>query len=156
MPFEIFCSVKRSVEKEDSLTECSIFLLRDDIDLVDKVIEHRRVCSDGEAVLGTFKVVSFSKKLLVVQRITGSVVVNKCDLFYIDRPVIFQVETSKYVSGFIFEGKNWKLASSKKWQSKNFELPDSGSQSVGVVTLNNLQYDVHKIDNGFIAVPTLP
>ena len=51
-----------------------------------------------------------------------------------------------------FLGKNWKLASDKKWKEvTGFSQSDLG-ESVGTKTINKVDCDIYKASTGFIAI----
>lgn len=152
MPFDLLCAIKK-VRVDGPVFDCNMFLLQENLDIIDKVVEHRRVGADNkESLLGKFKILSISNKNIVLHRLEGEEFIKSHDVIYLERQITQQLQSNIIlISGYGFDGKNWKLASAKKWVKKQFERPCS--PPLGTVTFDTVAHDVHKIDSGFVAVP---
>lgn len=61
------------------------------------------------------------------------------------------IQPAKTDGTLVFIGKNWKLSSDKKWKKlSGFVPPTSGL--MGKKTINNVEYEIHRTDSGFLAV----
>jgi hypothetical protein len=143
---KLVATVKSSLEDGDVI-KCKIFLL-DDIDLVGKIIEQHRH-TDEEQIVGKFIVLESSKPELVVRRIDGSLSLDMCDSLYVQLEDEVSQPISTKVNAYSFNGKNWKLASIKKWKPCKIDRPNS--ECIGIVNLHT-SCKVFKTDDGFVAI----
>jgi hypothetical protein len=153
MKSELIATVKQEFGATPETFECRVFLLREDLDLTGRIVEHKR----GEEVLGAFVLESITKDFFKMRRTSGSDTPIVTDSFYVqleDAQVATAQEAPRgpVVSGYMFSGKNWKLASVKKWKNGQVESP-SKSKPVGEINLFGHQCEVHKTDSGFVAIP---
>lgn len=153
MRSELIATVKQGYGSTPDTFECRVFLLREDLDLTGRIVEHKR----GEEVLGAFVLESITKDFFKMRRTSGSETPIVTDSFHVeleDSQINAAQEThhGSVVSGYTFAGKNWKLASVKKWKNEQVERPSS--KPVGEINLFGNQCEVYKTDPGFVAIPT--
>jgi hypothetical protein len=146
MQSALIATVKRGQQGDSDPIKCSIFLLRNDLDLIGRTLEHRRETT----ILGTFSVESIAVDVFSLRRLDGGEPIVSGDVFYaqLEEPKMEIVST--LVKGFVFSGKNWKLASPKKWKDGSVESPSS--KPVGEVNLSGNLCDVFKLETGFVAI----
>lgn len=146
----LLCTVKKT-SSEDGKTACSVFMLQDPMELVGKEITQIRV----EERIGTWRVLESEKRgrELVLERLSGDVEIEPCDAFYVDLPepvVIVPGVRAQFEQAYVFSGKNWKLATEKKWQEKVVNV--GGFERVGETRLRGKPHRVLKGPEFFAAV----
>ena len=160
MRFELVATVRQVASSLDDKVHCPVFLMRDDLDLVGRTLQHRRFIDGVENTIGILTVEGVEKRSFALRRLDarlpdGSNDIVAGDALYVqleDLPVVKKEVV--LVKGFLFNGKNWKLASSKKWEARRFEKPRS--RPVDEVRLAGRMCDVYQTDNGWAAIPVEP
>jgi hypothetical protein len=165
---ELFCTAKGTVVEVGGCIECAVFMLRDWKLEPGTRIEQRR----EEGVVAIWELVDLSPKLLVLKLAEkvpmvgpeGEINIEQADGFYAAAPALVvpkapvspwsppPVETnsgSETASVLVFTGKNWKLASPKKWVPMKISL--AGCQIIGDIIINGKGYFVHRLPEGFAA-----
>ncbi len=91
-----------------------------------------------------------------------------CELPHVKNPmtVVYEVKMSNnevedttethiapaFTEGVLtFAGKNWKLASDKKWKKVSGFLSEEKTPSLGTKQIGQFQYEIHKTSGGFLA-----
>jgi hypothetical protein len=153
---EVFCSVKTVIENGDSL-ECSVFILQKWKFESGTIFEQRR----EDNVVATLELVEQTAKALVFKKTDTSIEFG--DILYVEPPVeIVPIVTSPDIDVLVFSGKNWKLASPKKWVPTRLMSSSIESamkkEKLGETNLLGKNCDVCRITNSleetiFVAVP---
>ena len=157
---DIFCTVRSATDNGDNV-ECSVFMLRR-LNLKPGVqLDQRRDTGEGPSIVASWEFVSQTDKTLVLKKgDLGAYFIEQSDGFYANVPedVIAEHKTEEHQpmnqdiasqSVLIFAGKNWKLASPKKWVSASILLDETAH--VGELSINGKQYDIFKLNEGFAA-----
>lgn len=144
----LVCTVKSAVT-EGEKTACSVFMLAQPKDFVGTVLFQYK---DG-AKVGSWSVESYEKSLVLV-RVDGSLELEQCDYLFGEITVVEQPPPSQNKFGhfLVFEGKNWRLASEKKWREKLVNI--AGFEHVGDTTIKGKPFMIMKGPELFAAVPT--
>jgi hypothetical protein len=160
---DLFCTVKSATDNGDRV-ECSVFMLQNlRLEPGTQVDQHRE--TNGESVIvASWELVEQTNTTLILKRgELGAEAIDIADGFYAQLPV--EVKPSKKdpmeykitkngppppEAVLVFAGKNWKLASPKKW------VPTTGldlgsCQKVGELTIHGKLYHVFKLNEGFAA-----
>jgi hypothetical protein len=145
---ELLCTAKSAVDG-DSTIECHVFMLRDWRIEPGATLEQRR----GDEVIATWElVVQTGKSLILKKGTTPAESIELADEFYVQPPVIEQPVTMQAtIPVLLFGGKNWKLASPKKWVKANISV--EGCPQVGELNIDGQDYVVIKLAEGFAARP---
>ena len=158
---ELFCTVKTAVDNGDAV-ECSAFILRNYQLKPGSKVEQIR----SAEVLAVWEVVEQTPRGIILksERKAGSMEFG--DELYTERPApdptpepvpapikqkpIVQekqpkdpIMTTTPKAVLVFAGKNWKLASPKKWVPMNLQL--DGYASVGEINISGKLYTVFKV-----------
>jgi hypothetical protein len=137
--------VFKRIQENDVNQIFNVFSLNS-IDLIGKNVYQYR----NEEFLNTFQVTNFEKSKVWVQK-QENLNLEFGDIFYIDKPIPVFVEKDPRSQVFIFPGKNWRLATFKKWKSDyrdctNFEF-------ICDFVLNNLPCEIYRDRETFVAKP---
>ena len=135
---DLFCTIKNVIVKDDCI-ECSIFLLQNWKLDPGTILEQRR---DG-AIITTQELVSYTNKLMTLKKSDNEILFG--DTFYAEAPFIEVKEVTQLSKVLAFSGKNWRLASTKKWKQSEISL--EGCKRVGELSVNGKDYDVYKIED---------
>ncbi len=142
----LICTVKSAVV-EGSTASCSVFMLSDPEGLVGKTVSHYR----EEVRIGSWRVVSY-ERTLVLERVHGDEAPQMAD--YLTGEVLRTEppppSRRQFGHHLVFEGKNWKLASEKKWREKLVDI--AGFEHVGDTTVKGRPHRVLKGPEFFVAV----
>lgn len=148
---ELLCTAKTAVDNGETV-ECSVFMLRDwQLQPGDK-IEQRRDTGQALETVATWEFVSQTPNKLILKRvILGAETIEMADGFYVvppveDKPVVAGLPSTPVL---VFGGKNWKLASPKKWVPATLVI--DGYPSVGELNIGGKDYEVLKLNEGFAA-----
>jgi hypothetical protein len=156
---ELFCTAKGVVVEIGDCIECPVFMLRDWQLEPGTKLEQRR----EEEVVAIWELVEHQPRSLMLKK--QSVAIERADAFYAVAPAMVTpkaplsprspppVETntgSEITSVLLFTGKNWKLASPKKWVPARISL--AGCQIIGDIVINGKGYFVHRLPEGFAAL----
>lgn len=146
MTEDLLCSVKGVALTENGKIICSVFMLRDIKELTGRTLSQYRL----ENRVGAWKVESYNKDL-VLERIDGISEIEPCDTLHIELEAspVSVVETH-IEQALVFSGKNWKLASEKKWTEKTIDV--TGFEKVGETKIRGKAYHVLKGPDVFAAV----
>lgn len=143
---ELFCTVK-SAAKIGDVIECSVFILWDIILSPGTKLEQRR----GEDLIAVWELVEQKAKSLILKVEGTELNVELADGLYANLPVrqepVRQEPTAEAV--LVFGGKNWKLASPKKWVPMSLSL--DGYDVVGELNIGGKDYLILKLPEGFAA-----
>lgn len=145
----LVCTVKSVTIEEDRAT-CKVFVLCGPVDLVGKNLLVNR----DNRYVGSWKVESQGAEWVLVRQEGPDL--EHCDYLYGELPVTEPPPPSRTRIGFYlcFEGKNWKLASEKKWREKQVDIADC--EHVGDTTIKGKPYQVMRGADFFAAVPSSP
>lgn len=142
----LICTVKNS-EIIDDVTVCSVFILNKFPDSEGKKLYQYR---DSNKV-GVWLIRSFGLKTHLT-RVSGNVEIEQCDALYGDMEMSEKVvSVTPQQRVLVFEGKNWKLASEKKWREK--ELDTTGFEEVGDSSFKGKAHKILKGPSCFVAIP---
>lgn len=155
---DLVATVKFSTDQEDH-TECNVFLLSNE-NMVGKTLYQVR----DEVQCGTWEVLDQGKGVLKLKRMSGEAEFVMVDALYTEHvePVVVSEPVRAPQKVMTFSGKNWKLASEKKWKEIYFHFLDEAiatayksgaSESVGEATIRGSLYTIHKFESTFLAVP---
>jgi len=116
-------------------------------------------------VIATWELVNHTHKSLTVKKI--GIPIEFGDMFYVENPEVIvipvQVE-SEMTSALVFAGKNWKMASPKKWVPTELlttTVQTGMKDTLGEVIILEKNYSVFKFINNlnetiFVAVLKTP
>ena len=166
---ELFCTAKGIVVEVGDAIELPVFMLRNWQLEPGTRLEQRR----GEEIVAVWVLIKQQPRSLMLKKLEGGSV-EQADAFYVSPPpdptpiepvpfmplarrsaprVAEEVSQDAASSGgdtvLIFGGKNWKLASPKKWIPGNLVL--DGFSAVGELVLGGKSYTVFKLTEGFAA-----
>ena len=152
---EMFFAAKTTVDGEETV-EISAFVLRSWVlPSGTKVEQHRE-----SAIIATWELVSHTNKSVVLKKL--DIPIEFGDMFYAESPVIeAPMVEAPTMNVFVFSGKNWKLASAKKWTPAELlatTVHRGMSEILGDINIKGKDCDVCKVTNKldeimFIAVP---
>lgn len=148
---EILCTTKSAVNNGETV-ECSIFLLQDWKLEPGTIVEQRRNTGQEIETVARWELVAITPKSLILKRvILGAESIEMADYFYAmppieTKPVVTSLQSTPVL---VFGGKNWKLASPKKWVPANLVV--EGYPSVGELNIEGKDYVVLKLTDGFAA-----
>lgn len=142
----LVCTVKSAVT-EGSKTTCSVFMLADPTGLAGRVLSQYK-----DAVkVGEWRVESYGKEL-ILERMSGEAEVELADYLFGEVTQSEPPPSRRQIGFYLtFEGKNWKLASEKKWREKQVDI--AGFEHVGDTRIKGKAYKVMKGPDIFAAVP---
>lgn len=144
---QLFCTVKSSIEVGETV-ECSVFVLQNRRLEPGTRMEQRR----NDVVIASWE--------LIAQQTANSLSLKKsfpadsiefADSFYAEGQIVEAPMETEPLPVFIFGGKNWKLASVKKWVPG--KLAVDGYETVGEIKINGKDCDVFKLPDCFVARP---
>lgn len=144
MKEEIVFAVKTAVTEGPTAT-CAVFLLTNE-SLDGKVVSQWR----ENARIGAWRVVKGGRET-VLERVEGDQEVQHQDAFYGQVEEKAEPERRTQIgSVLVFEGKNWKMASEKKWREKVIDI--AGFEDVGETKIRGKDHRVLKGPDCFAAV----
>lgn len=145
----LVCTVKSAVIEGDRAT-CRVFILCEPVDLVGKHLMQNR---DGQYV-GSWRVESQGAEWVLARQEGPDL--EQCDYMFGELPVTEPPPPSRTQFGhyLVFEGKNWKLASEKKWRERMIDV--AGFQHVGDTTIKGKPYQIMRGQDVFAAIPSSP
>jgi hypothetical protein len=146
---ELFCTAKSAVEVGDTI-ECTAFILRDRKLEPGTKLEQRRDGDEGPMVIASWELVELTTKSLILKKGDGSMdSIQSADGFYVEALIEEKPIEVPTMSVLVFSGKNWKLASAKKWVP--MDLAVDGCPSVGEMSIGGKEYVILKLAEGFAA-----
>lgn len=135
---DLIATVKTSTES-DGVVSCAIFLTTYGDVSNAKVYQYR-----DDVIVGEWNSVGYENGTIHLKRISGSSLPEPMDALYVDH-----IEPSKpepqttFVWALTFSGKNWKLASEKKWNETSARV-DFTSPVLGEVTIRGKLHEVRR------------
>jgi hypothetical protein len=158
---ELICTARGEVIESEGTLECAVFLLRMEPLDVGTKLEQRRITGDEQILIATWELVSQTGKTLVLKK-QSEYNIELADSFFAEVPaapirVLTHTPTRAPESAatypvLVFAGKNWKLASPKKWVPMNLSL--DGCDIIGQITIAGKNYSVFRLPDGFAAYET--
>ena len=143
---DLVATVKSSSVSGDNV-ECDAFVMCRESLTSRKIFQYR-----DNMQCGTWEVLAHTKSVLVLKRIDGDQELVEVDALYVEhQEPIVQPAAAAPQKVLTFEGKNWKLASEKKW--KEAYVTGASSDVVGEATLRGKLHEIRKSESGFIAIP---
>lgn len=139
--------MKNATETDNGI-ECSVFMLQNKQVPEGTKLEQRR----EESKIAEWELISHTPKSILLKKEHLSDTIEFSDSFYIeqsDEEVISKEMTLTPV--YVFSGKNWKLASPKKWVKMNLNV--EGCEKVGDIKIEGKDCTVFKLTDCFAAKP---
>lgn len=142
---DLVATVKSSIEN-DGLVSCAVFLTTySDVSNV-RVYQYR-----DESHIGEWDSVGFENGVLQLKRVSGSDALEPVDALYVDHVEPAKPEPhTTFVWAMTFSGKNWKLASEKKWNETSVQV-DLTSAVLGEVAIRGKLHEVRRAGEVFVA-----
>lgn len=142
---DLIATVKSSTE-DDGLVSCAVFLTTyGDISNV-RVYQYR-----DDSNIGEWSSLGCDNGVLQLKRVSGSDSIEPMDALYVDHvePTKPEPQTT-FVWALTFSGKNWRLASEKKWNETSVQV-DLTSPVLGDVSIRGKLHEVRKAGEVFVA-----
>jgi hypothetical protein len=143
---ELLCMAKTATVSGEN-TECTVFMLRNWVIEAGASLEQRR-CKEGvEIIIATWTLIGQTGKNLILK---GKGEIEFTDSFYVESPVrVEELVQTTATSVLVFKGKNWRLASPKKWMPAILDV--DGYPSVGGLNIGGKDYVILALNEGFAA-----
>ncbi len=143
-------TIKEAVDSGDAV-ECSAFILRVfQLNPGDNIQQIRE-----SVVVATWQIVKKTARGFILKDPAGAMKAESFqfgDEIHVEEPAIEEKEMEhpkEAVKVFVFSGKNWKLASPKKWVPMSMDL--NGHTPVGEINLSGKLHTVYKLPDCFAA-----